>query len=470
MLLERLEALAQSNTYPFHMPGHKRALEFPNAYALDITEISGFDNLHHAQGLLREAQACAAQLYGSRRAYYLVNGSTCGILAAISAAAPRGSRILVARNSHKAVYHALYLRQLSAEYLYPADTASGIQGQITPQQVAHKLEETPDIRAVVITSPTYDGLVSDVAGIAEAAHRHGIPLIVDEAHGAHFGFHPAFPENATRLDADAVVMSVHKTLPAFTQTALLHLCTDRIDPAQVEKFRNIYETSSPSYLLMAGIEQSLALIEKDGAVLFEEYAKKLAEFHKKTENLTHLTILGKENFTPTESYDFDPGKILIETGGYISGRQLHTILRDRYALELEMASNRYATAMTSVMDTREGFDRLARALHEIDDALGGELSKEPLMRAPREIDRAMKKRMEIHEAEEAPHTRLILKEAIGRTSAATINLYPPGIPLVVPGEEIDAHLVEVVTQCMALGLDVEGPEIEEQVTFVDVVD
>ena len=229
MLEQKLNELEQSDIYPFHMPGHKRAfLPFANPYAIDITEIEGFDNLHHATGILQEAQQKAADLYGAKKTYYLVNGSTCGLLAAISAAVPRGGKILVARNCHKAVYHAMYLRQLVPVYLYPEDTAYGIQGQVTPQMVRKQLEQTPDIRAVVITSPTYDGVVSDVQNIADIVHAYGIPLIVDEAHGAHFGFSPEFPENATRLGADAVIMSVHKTLPAFTQTALLHLCSDRI--------------------------------------------------------------------------------------------------------------------------------------------------------------------------------------------------------------------------------------------------
>ena len=229
MLEQKLNELEQSDIYPFHMPGHKRAfLPFANPYAIDITEIEGFDNLHHATGILQEAQQKAADLYGAKKTYYLVNGSTCGLLAAISAAVPRGEKILMARNCHKAVYHAMYLRQLVPVYLYPEDTAYGIQGQVTPQMVRKQLKQTPDIRAVVITSPTYDGVVSDIKNIADTVHAYGIPLIVDEAHGAHFGFSQEFPENATRLGADAVIMSVHKTLPAFTQTALLHLCSDRI--------------------------------------------------------------------------------------------------------------------------------------------------------------------------------------------------------------------------------------------------
>ena len=187
MLEEKLRELAQSNRYPFHMPGHKRMLDGTNPYAIDITEIEDFDNLHHAEGIIKDAEDAAAKMYGAKKAYYLVNGSTCGILAAISASVKRGGKILVARNCHKSVYHAIFLRQLSPEYVYPENTHYGIQGQILVKAIEKKLAECPDIQAVVLTSPTYDGLVSDVKSIAEVVHRRNITLIVDEAHGAHFG-------------------------------------------------------------------------------------------------------------------------------------------------------------------------------------------------------------------------------------------------------------------------------------------
>ena len=198
----RLEKLA-ADRYPLHMPGHKRRGSDIGAeldpYAIDITEIDNFDNLHHAEGIIKEAQAEAAALYGAKRAYFLINGSTCGILAAISAATKRGDKVLVARNCHKAVYHALYLRQLHPVFTYPEITRTGLQGQITEAQIRAAFDENPDIKAVVITSPTYDGVVSDVAAIASVAHAHGALLVVDEAHGAHFGFGGGFPQNAIAL-------------------------------------------------------------------------------------------------------------------------------------------------------------------------------------------------------------------------------------------------------------------------------
>lgn len=501
MLEEKLQKYAKSDIYPFHMPGHKRvSLDFANPYSMDITEIEGFDNLHHAEGVLKEAQEAAAELYGSRFAYYLVNGSTCGILAAISAAVPRGGRILVARNCHKAVYNAIYLRQLSAEYLYPAETRSGLQGQITPEQVNGRLEECPDVKVVVITSPTYDGIVSDVAGIAKVVHRYGIPLIVDEAHGAHFGFHDAFPKNAVRLGADAVIMSVHKTLPAFTQTALLHLCSERIERAAVERFLGIYETSSPSYILMAGIEKSLSMIKEQGRELFDRYAAMLHSFRESVQDLKQLWVPGASDFSREEAFAFDIGKLPIISRCGISGQELQERLLREYGLEMEMSSGNYVLAMTSLMDRQEGFDRLSVALHEIDAGLSSvsnmprencqeqrdvlklsgetdapqKISGEPKITSglleenisPREIYRKPEKAMEIYEAEEAEHEVLPLKQAVGGVSAVTVFLYPPGIPVLVPGEWIDSTMANNLCRCLQLGLDVQGLTGNESISIV----
>ena len=225
-LYNRLERYGDSDFYGMHMPGHKRnrgLIRNRIPYELDITEIDGFDDLHHAEGILKEAEARAAWLYKADRTHFLVNGSTVGILSAILGSTKKGDKILVARNCHKSVYHGIYLNELEPVYIYPAYEKSGINGEISPDEVEKILERERGIRAVMIVSPTYDGVVSDVREIARIVHRYGIPLIVDEAHGAHFGFHPYFPENANTKGADVVIHSVHKTLPALTQTALIHL-------------------------------------------------------------------------------------------------------------------------------------------------------------------------------------------------------------------------------------------------------
>ena len=454
MIEQKLKALAQSDVYPFHMPGHKRQLSGFFPYELDITEIEGFDNLHHAKGLLFEAQQYAAQMYQSRKAYYLVNGSTCGILAAISAATTKGGRVLVARNCHKAVYNAIYLRGLKAEYVYPVATHYGIQGQIQAADVERKLVEKPDIQAIVITSPTYDGLVSDVRAIADLAHAHGIPLIVDEAHGAHFGLDEAFPDNATVLGADAVIMSVHKTLPAPTQTAILHLCSDRINVTKMEKFLGIYETSSPSYVLMAGIEESLRLADEAKGVQMKEYVRRLQIFREKMRRLTILRVPDRADFTGEEAYAYDIGKLLLVTNGAIPGKVLQEKLLKQYGLQMEMSSGNYVLAMTSFMDTEEGLERLADALLEIDATLTVTDQRE--MFSPEKIYRQPKKAMEFDEVQDGESTSVAFSEAEGRICADYIYLYPPGIPVIVPGEVLDQQTLTVIETCQKMELDVEG--------------
>lgn len=491
-LYDTLISYSRTDMYPFHMPGHKRKpLPFPNPYMVDITEIDGFDNLHHTEGILKEAQERAAVLYGSERCYYLVNGSTCGLLAAICAAAGRGDKVLVARGSHKAVYHALAIQGLSAEYLYPVITSNDLQGQITPEQVEEALNKHPDIRAVVITSPTYEGIISDIAGIAECAHAHDVSLIVDSAHGAHLGFGGSFPENAVRLGADAVIMSLHKTLPSFTQTALLHLTSGRIAPERIERYLGIFETSSPSYLFMAGMDECVRMMEGEGQQLFADYRKRLDAFYRETADLKYLHVMRREDLTPEEAYDWDDSKLVIFAGqpGKIditnvkysmgslmyagAGTALHERLLHDYHLQMEMVSADYVLGMTSIMDSDEGFRRLSAALHEIDRELAGGAKGEAAgMGAPKsdrtagalpraqgftaQMYRSNPREMQIYQAMELPYKEVSFAEAAGRMSADYVYLYPPGIPLIVPGEIITGEFLERIGACMRNGLRVEG--------------
>lgn len=460
MLDKKLLEYSKTDMYPFHMPGHKRIMiEDYNPYQIDITEIEGFDNLHNASEILKSSQQRAADLYGSKQAYYLINGSTCGILAAISASTQKGDKILVARNCHKAVYNAIFLRELSPIYIYPKITDVKIQGKIESQQVKKVLDENPDVKAVIITSPTYDGIVSDVEEISKIVHNYDIPLIVDQAHGAHFGLDDRMPESAIKLGADAVIVSVHKTLPAFTQTALLHICSNRISQKKIKKYLGIYETSSPSYILMAGIESSIRHISEKGEELFAELDKKLDDFYNGVENLKNIKVLTKKDFTSDEAYDFDRTKIIMLTEKCgISGEELLRILHNDYHIELEMAAGNYALALSTIMDTKEGFERLMHALIEIDDKLSYNENDRKKNKIPDTsiYYRSMKKEYEIHEAGEMEVENVDYDAAVGKVSGEFIYIYPPGIPLIVPGEVISADFIRDLKAAVSYELDVKG--------------
>lgn len=454
-LYNELKEYASGDSYPFHMPGHKRnirKLECINPYQLDITEIDGFDNLHNPEGILRECLEEAARFYKTKKTYFLVNGSTCGILAAISAATLKNKKILIARNCHVSVYNTVYLRNLQPAYLYSEIIEPfGIQGEIRVEEVEKALCADPQIGTVVIVSPTYDGLVSDIRAIAGVVHSHEAVLIVDEAHGAHFGMHEMFPPSAISLGADLVIQSLHKTLPSFTQTALLHLCSERISSTELERFLSIFQTSSPSYVLMAGIDRCIRMMSTEGKQLFESYAALLLKYRNQMKSLKKIRLFDGGSTTLS-----DPSKLLFSVRGCaMTGSGLSEILRLSYGLQMEMASSDYILALSSCMDTEEGFVRLCNALNEIDLQIKGsdpkEQNEEPLsFRAETVIS--------IKEALESKAVHAEPNALTGRISAEFIYLYPPGIPLLVPGERITDSIIKIMKNFLESGLKLSGPE------------
>lgn len=453
-----LMSYSESDYYPFHMPGHKRQKMgdwIPEQ--IDVTEIEGFDNLHHAEGIIAEAQERIAKVFGAKYSFMLVNGSTCGLLSAICGSVKKGGRILIGRNCHKAVYHAAYLMELETEYLYPKRTEFGIQGSISPEEVWEKLEQYPDTGAVVITSPTYDGVVSDIRAIADIVHEKGVVLIVDEAHGAHFGFSGGFPQKAIACGADLCIESIHKTLPSFTQTALLHVGdSNRVNLSRIKRYLGIYQSSSPSYVFMAGIDRCVRMLQQDGERMFAEYEQRLQRFYKQCETLKKVQVFPYQ-CADDGIWKKDISKILISAQKVgLNGQQLDALFLEKYHLQMEMASGHYVTALTSLMDTEEGFDRLFAALMEM-DARAKQKDAEEIL-TPNEIYQPREKRMEIARGLEAAKKEILLSDAAGCISGEFIYLYPPGIPLVTPGEVITQELLHVIQTCKQRNMQVQGME------------
>ena len=485
-LFEELKTYGESDFYPFHMPGHKRNPDsgfLSEMYKIDITEIDGFDNLHQAEGIIKNAQEKAASLYHSKETFYLINGSTVGILTSIAALSDRGKKLIMARNCHKAVYHGAFLNHLETEYIYPKMIEEfGISDGITAQQVEDKIQEIilregisdeqagKLIAGIVVTSPTYDGILSDVRGIVKIAHSYGIPVIVDQAHGAHFGFHSAFPENAVSDGADLVIHSTHKTLPAPTQTALLHYNSLLVSLETVKKYLRIYQSSSPSYVLMAGIDSCMDFVKREGQERLEQLLISRKELSERSKELKKIKIypsmlerginghdISKIFFQGTE----EPGRLLISVrGSGFTGQQLYDVLRETYHLQMEMCASDYVIAILSMMDRKEGFDRLWKALSETDKLLTNteKNTKEEKTQFPEYCHFQPDAVLKISDAYMAEEESVPLREAKGRIVSEFVNLYPPGIPLLVPGEKIDDKMIPMIEAYLHNGYAVQGIE------------
>lgn len=477
LLRERLKRYSASGTAAFHMPGHKRQMkcgllrDFPNPFSIDITEIDGFDNLHHPEGILKDSMEWAAGVYGADHTYYLVNGSSCGILSAIGAVMHPGETLLVSRNCHKSVYHGLILNSLKPEYVYPQIIEKlGIQGGIKPGDVEKKLKEHPEIRSVLIVSPTYDGVVSDIRGIADVVHARGIPLIVDEAHGAHFPFGAGcFPESAIYCGADLVIQSLHKTLPSLTQTAILHLRGERVSRSRLERCLQMYQSSSPSYVFMAVMEQCIFEMQQHGAEHMRAFAERIQMVRGRLKELRNLKLLSRKEADAYGVFDVDESKLVISCQGRMTGENLSECLRRDYAIEMEMCGADYAVAILTFLDSEEHLERLVEALLEMDRKIG--MTKD-FRESNEKYGRAVTFVPEIFmtpaEAFNAPFERIRLEKSAGRISGEFIYLYPPGIPIITPGECMTEEIIRQVLYDRDIGLPVQGME-DQTVRYLQVV-
>lgn len=476
-IIDKLSEYSDSDFYGFHMPGHKRNTDMLKSsipYQIDITEIEGFDDLHHARGMLKEAQTRAASVYQAEETHFLVNGSTVGILSAVAGVTKKGDTVLVARNCHKSVYHAIYLNELDPVYLYPGfSTDACLNTEISAGDVKRAIERYPHIRAVIIVSPTYDGVVSDVESIAAAAHEKGIPLIVDEAHGAHFGFHPYFPDNSNTKGADIVIHSLHKTLPSLTQTALLHMNGELVDRGKVRNYLHMLQTSSPSYVLMASIDSCIDLLERRGADIFSSYVELLEHTRKELSGLRYLKL--------AETEHFDRSKIIISAKDTdMTGKRLYKALLEDYHLQMEMAAGTYVLAMTSVGDVEEGMHRLTCALRQMDLETGRRMDGASYRGCSRQHElpsggtlprletfcsisdaAALKERADVsgkRRTGPVPWER-----STGCISMEYAYLYPPGSPLIVPGEKVSKDAADMLQWYKGMGFSIEGPAIDRYI-------
>lgn len=451
-ILQGLKDYIAQNNIRFHMPGHKGkdylSMWSDKVHKMDVTEVPGTDNLHDPKEIILESQKLAAKTFGARRTFFSVNGTTGGIYAAISTVAKPGSKVLVQRNCHRSVYNAIILNNLKAEYIYPSYSQKDmITTGINPSDIEESLKKHSDIVAVIITNPSYYGICSNIKEIAKIVHRYKKVLIVDEAHGSHFKFSDNLPMTAIDAGADISIQSTHKTLPAFTQSSMIHVGTDSIDIQRLANMVSMYQTTSPSYLLLSSIDLARAYMENEGKSKLNQIIDYIKETTSYLKGLDGVNVFDSDKVNYEDIYDFDVMKLLIHIDT-LSGANLESVLRSKYNIQLEMSDHFYGLALCSVYDDVEDINQFTKALEDILRNL--KKNKIKVSNGNQnylgKISRYIEPKIEIplHDAFHREKEIIDIHNSIGSISGGFVIPYPPGIPILCPGEIITSEVIEYI--------------------------
>ncbi len=466
-LCEAIFNYEQANVYPLHTPGHKggrgmdpvlRAVLGRKALASDVSLMSELDDIHCPEGCLREAQALASELYGSDQSFFAVNGTTGAIHAMLISVLKPGEKVLVPRNAHRSVVGALVIGGIEAVFLQPEyDERFGISTQIAPETVERSLSADEKIKAVLITSPNYYGLTADLKAIAAIVHNHDAVLLVDEAHGAHLGFSKRLPPSALQCGADACAQSTHKTLGALTQCSMLHVKGAKIDLRQAAEAMSLLTTTSPNYLLMASLDAARAQMAENGRALSEAaltVAERMRYFLRKIEG---LKILDSSILSRYEVAGFDGTKVTVNVAGLgITGIEAGQILR-RNGIAVELVDRNNVLFLLTYADDNEEIDNIISKIVEIFCNIR-EQGKQPLTPAVQCEMPGTRQVLPAREAFYAENEEVVFAEAAGRICSEQISFYPPGIPVIIPGELVTKEIIDYCQKMLALGLPVSGPQ------------
>lgn len=436
----------------FCIPGHRLQRGAPESLAkrfgadvfkYDLTEAKTLDDLHHASGPILKAQSFAAKLYGAKETRFLVNGTTCGLEALMMALCGDGDEVIAARNSHRSVASGMIMSGARPVWLMPEfDETFGFATEVKADTVASAIQAHPNAKAVFIVSPTYYGTCSDIKAIAEICHENNMPLIVDEAHGAHLYFNDDFPAGALKCGADAVVMSTHKTLGSFTQSSLLHINSERINTERLDAALKITMSSSPSYLLMLSLEAAIDEMAKCGFEITKNALELSMRLRKGLAEIDGVEVYGGADADILLKNRIDPSRVVFtasELGIY--GDVLSDYLFDKFSVAIEMSDKICCTAIVTGANTDEDVDRLIRGVKEAAGNIG-KCSQDKFddgleIHIPKTV-------MTPREAFFAESEKVSIDNALGRVSAGSVIPYPPGIPLLNPGEIVDESTINVI--------------------------
>jgi len=459
-LLDVLENCAQSPNAAFYTPGHKRGQGTPGilsdlfgaeVWRSDLPELPELDNLFAPQTAIKAAQDLAAEAFGADQTWFLVNGSTCGIIASILAVCEPGDKIILPRNVHQSAISGLILSGAVPVFVTPEyDADRQIAHSVPPQAVEEALRQHPDSKAVMIVYPTYYGVCGNVRVIADLAHQYDIPLLVDEAHGAHFAFHPDLPDSALSAGADLTVQSIHKTLSAMTQAAMLHCQGNRIEHDRVSKALQLVQSTSPSYLLLASLDAARQQMATQGAALMEQTLRLADQARSRINQIPNLSTLNPEQSPGCWAFDRTRLTVTVSELG-IDGFTADNVLHQTLGVTAELPSLQHLTFIISLGNTQADIDRLVQAFTI--------LAKEsrPVIPQFRQFEcLTPQSLLTPRQAFFAPSETLPIAQTVNRISAELVCPYPPGIPVLLPGEQITEDAIANLQQILAAGGMISG--------------
>ena len=479
-LFDAMVALAESRKVSFHTPGHKsgkgistrfRKFVGPKIFSIDLTTLDEVDSLHKPRGVIKEAQELAAKAYGADRSYFLVNGTTGGNQAMILTACNPGDRVLIARNAHKSVLAGLILSGAQPIfYSPPVDERLHIMLNVTFDETRAAIDAHPECKVLFLTSPNYYGICADLERIVPYAHEKGLTVLVDEAHGPHLKFHPDLPASALEAGADLCVQSTHKIIGGMTQASMLHAKAARVNLPVLTNVLRFVQTTSPSYILMASLDLARMQMATEGEKLLDKAIRLAQDARARINKIPGLFCLGKDTVAGTlfsQMGDLDVTKLTITVKDLgLSGYQVSQILNTKYHIQVEMADPFHILVIVSIGDRQDDLRRLVEALRDIakdyaSQAVPSALASEAL---PVFAHEAV---ITPREAFFADQEYLPLDQSVGSVSSEIVTVYPPGIPVLVPGEIVTAEAVTYLKRMLTLGATVDG--LDETNSWIGIV-
>lgn len=464
-LINQLKHIVDLDLISFHMPGHKLGKIYnrlgyldivENIYKMDTTEIYGTDNLHSPEGVIKQSLERASKVFNSTKTYYLINGSTCGIQAAIMSVCQPKDKIIVNRDCHQSVINSCILGDIEPIYIIPKiDKENNIGEGVDINTVLNAIDMNLDAKAILLTYPTYYGRVFNLEQVCNYANERGIVVIVDEAHGSHLGLSNRLPKTALEQGADIVIQSTHKTLPSFTQSSMLHIKGDKIDLSRLESILKIIESSSPSYILMSSLEVAIDIYDKHGKKLMDELLDDINNFVYDIKDDKYIEVYNNDDKT----------KIFISLKKLgITGYKLDEILRNKYNIQVELSNYYGVLLICTIGNSSDDFMKLSKALRNI-MLQNSKQSALVNIKYPISIP---KKVLNPRDAFYSTKDKVNIYESIGKISGEYIIPYPPGISLISPGEVITKEVIDYIKFCKDKGMNVTGIK-DSNLEFIDII-